>query len=149
MWSMPILFNSAARATLDRAQAASRRRGHEYVGQEHILLAILDADADAKCAGVVRALGLDAKTVTATVDSVIKRGREPGIGSDQLPYTSRAHKSLELAINAAGELGSAEAGPEHLLVGLCDEGMGIGAQVLADAGINGAKARYAAGRMAE
>jgi ATP-dependent Clp protease ATP-binding subunit ClpC len=146
---MPILFNSAARATLERAQAASRRRGHVYIGQEHILLAILEADADAGCAAVVRALGLDAKTVTATIDSVIKRGRELTLGQEELPYTSRAHKSLELAIAAAGELGSAEAGPEHLLIGLCDERMGIGAQILADAGINGAKARYAAGRIRE
>lgn len=149
MWSMPITFNSATRAALDRAEAASRDRGHEYVGGEHILLAILDTEADPTCAAVVRALGVDAKTVAATIDGVIKRGRNPQLGPDGLPYTSRAHKSLELAIDAAKELGGAEVGPEHLLIGLCDEGKGIAAQILADAGIDGGKARYAAGRVSQ
>ncbi len=146
---MPVQFSSSARATLDRAQAASRNWNHEYVGQEHILFAILEPDADARCAALAQALGVDASAICLKIDGIIKPGTATGTGGNARPYTSRAHKSLKSAIAAAEELGSAEAGPEHLLIGMCDEGMGIGSQVLADAGINGAKARYAAGRMSE
>jgi ATP-dependent Clp protease ATP-binding subunit ClpC len=141
---MDIMFSASARATLDRAQDASRTRNQEYVGQEHILLAILGHGTDERCAAVVRVLGIDTVRMESTIDGVIKKGREPVNSLAERPYTSRAHKSLELALKAAGELGRVEAGPEHLVVGMCDEGKGIGAQVLADAGVDANKARDAA-----
>lgn len=58
-----------------------------------------------------------------------------------LPYTSRSKKVLELTLAEAMRFQAAAAEPEHLLIGLCAEERGIGAQILAWAGLTTAMAR--------
>jgi len=60
-----------------------------------------------------------------------------GVGRTKLdlPYTSRAKKTLELAMSEARELNHSYVGTEHLLLGLMREERGIGAQVLASMGM--------------
>ena len=56
-------------------------------------------------------------------------------------FTERAQKAIELAHAAATELGHSYVGTEHLLIGLCREGEGLGSKVLRTAGLDGQKAR--------
>jgi ATP-dependent Clp protease ATP-binding subunit ClpC len=138
-----ITFNSGFRATLDRAHAASRRLHHEYIGTEHLLLGLLDA-GDARCAALIDALAVDANALEAAIESVVKPGRASFDISGDIPFTSRARKALDLALDAAREAGATDAGPEHLMIGLCDEAKGIAAQVLLDQGVDKTRARAAA-----
>ncbi len=56
-------------------------------------------------------------------------------------FTERAQKAIELAHTAATELGHSYVGTEHLLIGLCREGEGLGSKVLRSAGLDGGKAQ--------
>ncbi len=51
-------------------------------------------------------------------------------------FTDRAQVAMTLALQAATEFGHAYVGSEHLLLGLLQEGDGIAAQVLAQAGLD-------------
>ena len=56
-------------------------------------------------------------------------------------FTERAQKALELAHDAAAELGHSYVGTEHLLLGLCRESEGLGGRVLRSAGLDGSRVR--------
>ena len=51
-------------------------------------------------------------------------------------FTPEARRSLELASGLANERGEAAIGPEHLLVALADPATGLGAALLAEAGVD-------------
>jgi ATP-dependent Clp protease ATP-binding subunit ClpA len=50
--------------------------------------------------------------------------------SGSLCFTPRSRKVLELALREARALGHGYVGPEHILLGLAHEGMGMAAQIL-------------------
>ncbi len=50
-------------------------------------------------------------------------------------FTVRARESINLAVQAAEELGHSYVGTEHLLIGLLQEGNGVAARVLAENGV--------------
>lgn len=53
-----------------------------------------------------------------------------------IPFSARAKKVLELSLREALRLKHNFIGPEHILLGLLREGAGLGAKVLADAGVD-------------
>jgi len=55
-------------------------------------------------------------------------------------FTQRAQKAIELAHAAAAELGHSYVGTEHLLLGLCREGEGLGCKLLRTAGLDAQRA---------
>jgi ATP-dependent Clp protease ATP-binding subunit ClpC len=59
----------------------------------------------------------------------------------EIPFTPRAKRVLELAIEEARLLGHNYVGTEHLLLGLIREGEGVAAQVLADLGVDRKRVR--------
>lgn len=50
-------------------------------------------------------------------------------------FTAKARESINLAVQAAEELGHSYVGTEHLLIGLLEEGGGVAARVLSENGI--------------
>ena len=128
-------FTERTRRVLEWAREASERLRHEYVGTEHILLGLV-RDEYGVAAQVVHNLGLDRAAIVRRVEEVIKPGRRPPeTRRADLPYTTRAKKVLELAMMEARDLTHSYVGTEHLLLGLLREGMGIGGQVLVEAGV--------------
>jgi ATP-dependent Clp protease ATP-binding subunit ClpC len=118
-------FTDQVRRTLVQAREEAAELHHEYVGTEHMLLALLRQEDG---------LSVDVETTRQVVIDGVKKGRGFATGPD-LPYTSRGKKTLELAMTQAREWGHSYVGAEHLLVGLVREQGGIGAQVLAGAGV--------------
>jgi ATP-dependent Clp protease ATP-binding subunit ClpC len=137
---------------LSREEAIALR--HEYVGTEHLLLGLMRGGGVAEAA--LTNLGVDLSGTRQKVLDTVKPGRADstvaaaaasggvlGAIADKiglrperdLPYTSRAKKSLELAMQAARNLDHAYVGTEHLLLGIMREEHGIAAQVLASTGI--------------
>lgn len=127
-------FDERARSVLESTQVLSADRNHEYIGTEHILLALLQ-DSDATAALVVRNLGGDAAAIVRTVDMTVPKGSSTLSAEYMRPYTSRAKKVLELSIEEAVRLKHNYAGTEHLLLGLILEERGIAAQTLAQVGV--------------
>ena len=113
-----------------RDEAAGLR--HQYVGTEHMLLALLRRGEGAALK-VLEELGVDADSLPPQINALLKPGTS-NAGPD-LPYTNRAKTVLELSMKEARELGHEYVGTEHLLLGLVREEKGIAAQVLGGAGV--------------
>ena len=56
--------------------------------------------------------------------------------SGHIPFTARAKKSLECGLRQAITLGDTRIGSEHLLLGVLDEGSGLGVRMLRDEGVD-------------
>ncbi|MDP2789354.1 MAG: Clp protease N-terminal domain-containing protein [bacterium] len=111
------------------AREEALRLHHEYVGTEHILMAIA-REGEGVAACVLMNLGAEPDDVLTRAEEVVRPGKSD-MGPD-LPYTSRAKRVLDLAMSEARELDHSYVGTEHLLLGLLREERGIGAQVLTD-----------------
>jgi ATP-dependent Clp protease ATP-binding subunit ClpA len=133
-------FTERVRKVLAMAREEAVRLSHEYVGTEHILLAVL-REGEGVASTVLQNLGVELDALRSKIFDVVKRGRGGQPTGPDLPYTSRAKKVLELAMSEARELDHSYVGTEHLLLGLIREAKGIAAQVLTDAGITLEKAR--------
>ena len=62
-------FNGPAKKELELTFRSALRLGHNYVGTEHVLLALLEAEGDD---GPLRTLGLDKDGVEAEIDEVLR-----------------------------------------------------------------------------
>lgn len=125
-------FTAGARATLRLAGEESRRFNHNYLGTEHLLLALVRADQEIP-AGVLANLGLTLDQVRSAVEFFIGRGDRTITGD--IGLTPRTKKVLELAVDEARRLQHATIGSEHLLLGLVREGQGIGVSVIESLGV--------------
>ena len=135
-------FTKQMQATLWDAVAQAQALGHEYIGTEHLLLALL-ARRDGLGAATLRSLGVDTKAAQNRILTVIQRGqgRYGASSGALLPFTSRSKRVLELASAEAQRLHHPLIGTEHLLLGMLAEGKGIAAQVLMESGVDLDKAR--------
>lgn len=135
-------FTEDVRKVLAIAREESSRLHHEYVGPEHILLAFTAPDTAAP-AQLLRRAGAEPGEVRATIEQTIRRGNPATRIPPDLPYTSRAKKTLEWAMLEARELQHGFVGSEHLLLGLIREEKGIAAMVLAHHGVRAEAIRAA------
>jgi ATP-dependent Clp protease ATP-binding subunit ClpA len=101
---------------------------HEYVGTEHLLLALL-SQRDDVAVGLLQKMGVDADTVTSEIKKLLTSGHDAGPGGRQ-PATPLVKKALDLAIEEALALQHPKVGLKHILLGLLREGDGIAARVL-------------------
>ena len=127
-------FTERVRKVLGLAREEAARLNHEYVGTEHILLGLI-REGEGVAATILQNLAVEIDELEDVINSVVKQGKPAQVTGPDLPYTSRAKKVLELAINEAREVGHSYVGTEHLLLGLLREEKGIAAQVLEDAGV--------------
>lgn len=126
-------FTDGSRSLLHAAGDEAAARRHEYVGTEHILLAMLHS-APSGLPPFLTTVGADPDVMAAQLIGIIKPGSASLPSTAQRPYTSRVMKVLKLALAAARDDRS-PVGPKHLLAGLLREKKGIAAQVLAQAGV--------------
>ena len=126
-------FTERARRVLAFAQEEAQRFNHNYIGTEHLLLA-LAREEDGVAAKVLANLGVELDRVRSAVGFIIGRGERSVVGEIRL--TPRAEKAIDLAINEARRLQHTYIGTEHLLLGLVREGEGIAAGVLESLGVN-------------
>jgi ATP-dependent Clp protease ATP-binding subunit ClpC len=120
-------FTDRARRVVVLAQEEARMLNHNYIGTEHILLA-LSHEAEGVAAKALESLDISLEAARQQVAEIIGRGPEPLPG--HIPFTPRAKKVLELAFREAIQLGHNYIGTEHILLGLIREGEGVGAEVL-------------------
>src|SRR6185437_4395953 len=130
-------FTKRLQATLWDAVAQAQMLGQEYIGTEHLLLA-LAANRDGLGAAALRGLGVDTQAVDNRMLTLLQRSRSSYGGSSRalLPFSSRSKKVLELAKGEAQALHHPLIGTDHLLMAMLAEGGGIAAQVLMDSGVD-------------
>jgi ATP-dependent Clp protease ATP-binding subunit ClpC len=120
-------FTDRARRVVVLAQDEARNLGHNYIGTEHILLALL-AEGQGVGAKALEAQDISLDAARQQVEEIIGRGQ--GASQGHIPFTPRSKKVLELSLREALQLGHHYIGTEHILLGLIREGDGVGAQVL-------------------
>jgi Clp amino terminal domain, pathogenicity island component len=124
-------FSEDAKKVLTRAQGEAERAHHSYIGTEHLLLGLLQGDTEA--ARILVSLGVDDARARDQIERVL--GRNERIVIQQIVPTSRVKKVIEISFEAARREESAMVTPEHLVIGLLEEGEGIAAHVLEEMGV--------------
>jgi hypothetical protein len=119
-----------ARRVIEASEFAARDLGHNYIGTEHLLLAIYQPESIA--AIILDTAGLSAPEARAAVTAIVPDGK--GAPDGNLPFTPRSTQVFAKATEAAHRLGHNYVGTEHLLLGLVD-GDGVAARVLHDTGL--------------
>jgi Ca2+:H+ antiporter len=115
-----------------RAQAA--RLGHDYIGSEHLFLALLDS-GDAYLGAVLKGFDLDSSAVRERVERRIPKGRGGSPENGDAALRSGARRALEAARADAAAEGAAEMSPRHLLQSLLRDGKGPAVSSLQELGV--------------
>ncbi len=121
-------FTDRAKKVMSLARQEAQKFNHEYIGTEHILLGLVQ-EGNGVAANVLQKMAVDLEKIRQEVEKIVKTGPSMATMSN-LPFTPRAKKVLELAMEEASQLGHNYIGTEHLLLGLIKENEGIAAQVL-------------------
>jgi ATP-dependent Clp protease ATP-binding subunit ClpC len=124
-------FTDRARRVVVLAQEEARTLNHDYVGTEHILLALI-REGEGVAVKALESLGISLESLRQRVREIIGHGE--GVSSAPIPFTPRAKSVLQLSLQESRELGHGYIGTEHILLGLLDEKDGIAGQVLLSAG---------------
>jgi ATP-dependent Clp protease ATP-binding subunit ClpC len=106
-------------------QDAARRAadfGRREVDTEHLLLALADSDV---VKIVLDQFKIQSDDLRRQIESEAKRGDKPFEG--EIGVSPRVKDALSRAFVASNELGHSYVGPEHLLIGLAEEGEGLAA----------------------
>ena len=127
-------FTDRARRVVVLAQEEARTLNHDYVGTEHILLALI-REGGGVAAQALESLGITEEAARQQVEEITGRG-EPGPQRGHLPLTPRAKKTLQLSLREAIALGHAYIGTEHILLGLVREDDGVAMRVLNGLGVD-------------
>lgn len=131
-------FTERARRSIVLAQEEAQRLGNNYIGTEHILLGII-SEGESLAAKVLETLGVNLSKVRQEVESIVGRGGQTV--QQEMVFTPRAKRVIELAFEEARQLNHNYIGTEHLLLGLIREGEGVAARVLTNLGVDPAKVR--------
>jgi ATP-dependent Clp protease ATP-binding subunit ClpA len=136
-------FGDEARQIIVLAQKEARSLRHNYVGTEHILLGLLVAPEGVP-AQALAALGVSSARVRARLLQILEQGfasppprcahRPPPVDLPKwsMRLTPRTKRGFALSCRAADRLGDRDVEAVHLLLGLLDEGEGVGAMILAE-----------------
>ncbi|MHC4923069.1 MAG: ATP-dependent Clp protease ATP-binding subunit [Planctomycetota bacterium] len=126
-------FTERARKVMTLARQEAQKLNNDYIGTEHILLGLVQ-EGSGVAAQVLKNLDVDLRKVRAEVERLVEQGTS-AISGSQLPFTPRAKRVLELALEEAQNLGHNYIGTEHLLLGLIRESDGPAAHVLQNLGV--------------
>ncbi|HEY7692521.1 MAG TPA: Clp protease N-terminal domain-containing protein [Gaiellaceae bacterium] len=124
-------FDDGAREAMVEAQKEADSLKHAYLGTEHLMLAIIrlggvDVDYDAARKQVVERIG---------------EGDESWIEGMPRPFTPRAKRVLEAALNDAVDAGREQFGVEDILLALVSDSRGVGGEVLRSLGVTADRLR--------
>ena len=157
-------FTDRAKRVIVVAQDEALALGHDFIGTEHLLLGLTRTDGIPKEllderdvtsdkvrdeavrllteAGLHRPGDRSAEEALASlgidVDEIRRRADESfGPGKFKFPrpgFTPRLKRTMELTLRESLTVGSAEVGPEHLLLGLLADPESVAVQVLSGLG---------------
>ena len=109
------------------SQEEARRLGHNFVGTEQLLLGLI-GEGSSTAAKLLIDQGMTLEDAREEVESVIGRGS--GFIPAEIPFTPRAKRIFETALQEARQLGNNYISPEHILLGLLQDEEGVAAKVM-------------------
>lgn len=127
-------FTDKGRKVIILAREEAERHQNDYLGTEHLTLAVL-RETDGIALATLKKMGLSPEQVRLEIERNL-----PGGGNTmtfgEIPFTPRVKKVIEFAVEEARLLGHNHIGSEHLLLGLLREEEGIGGKILRTLGAN-------------
>ncbi len=127
-------FTERGRKVIIFAKEEAEKRQNDYLGTEHLILAILRED-DGLPVAILKKMGVSIEELRMEIERNLPAGMNILTFGD-IPFTPRAKKVLELAVEEARLLGHNYIGSEHLLLGLVREDEGIAGKILRNLGAN-------------
>jgi hypothetical protein len=124
-------FDDGAREVMVEAQKEADSLKHPYLGTEHLMLALVKRGVE----------GVDYDAARAQVTERVGEGDEQWIAGLPRPFTPRAKRVLESALNDAVDAGREQFGPDDILLALVSDSRGVGGEVLRDLGVTAEKLR--------
>ena len=126
-------FTKSAAKALDNSLNVAKSFGHNYVGTEHLLIALVKTKGVAS--EVMRENGVEEEKLSVLIEEMLEADANVSV-ADRPQYTPRAKKIIENSISEAERLGASQAGTEHLLIALLKETDCLGVRLLNTRGIN-------------
>ena len=130
-------FTERARLAIRTAIVEARERDQAEVNTGHMLLALLQEDESLAALALQQAgVNLDAaqRLVEQNIDARTPVGGQSA--RDAVGLDAHTLRMIALAADESRQMGDLYVGTEHLLLGLIQEGNGLGAQVLLTLGAN-------------
>ncbi len=127
-------FTERGRKVIIYAKEEAERRQNDYLGTEHLLLGLI-REQDGLPVVILKKMGISIEDLRMEIERNLPAPTNLLTFGD-IPFTPRAKKVLELAIEEARLLGHNYIGSEHLLLGLIREDEGIGGKILRNHGAN-------------
>ncbi len=121
-------FNNSAKSAIELAQEEVKRLRQNVLGTEHILMGLL-LENDG-IAGKILRNKIDVEKVREVVKNTTGMGENV---PEYIAISPRSKYVIELARQYSSQMGVPYVGTEHILLGLIDEGEGIGAQIIKSA----------------
>ncbi|HSQ34288.1 MAG TPA: Clp protease N-terminal domain-containing protein, partial [Peptostreptococcaceae bacterium] len=125
-------FTERAKKAIDLSFNIAKELGHEVVGSEHILLGLLQ-EKEGIAAKVLNNLGVSEDYIRNRIIEIEGQGSS-NLG--EISLSPRSKRIIELSGMFANTLKTSYIGTEHILLGLIQEGEGIGAKLLLNAGLD-------------
>ncbi|TAL23960.1 MAG: ATP-dependent Clp protease ATP-binding subunit [Nitrospirae bacterium] len=135
-------FTERGRKVIIYAREEAEKRQNDYLGTEHLLLAII-REEEGISAAIIKKMGISIEEVRMEIERKLPYGTNVLTFGD-IPFTPRAKKVLELAVEEARLIGHSYIGSEHLLLGILREDEGIAGRTLRSFGANLLAARQLA-----
>jgi ATP-dependent Clp protease ATP-binding subunit ClpC len=130
----PVLTDSA-RKILDDAQAQARALNQEFVGTEHMLLALLSC-SNCQVSRLLRQYQVDRDAVRASVLGVLDFSEDaPGV-TGSLPLSPKAQRAVNNAVVMARSLREPKVSTRVMMLALMDEPKAPFLQALKETGVD-------------
>ncbi|MBB5691758.1 ATP-dependent Clp protease ATP-binding subunit ClpC [Roseomonas alkaliterrae] len=123
------LSDQAERLLQEAARHASEM-GRPEVDTEHLLLALTGSEVVKTVLGQFK---ISTDQLRTQIEQEAKRGEKPHEGATGV--APRVKDALSRAFTASTDMGHSYVGPEHLLIGLAEEGEGLAANILRKLGL--------------
>ena len=118
-----------AKQVLSVAKKEAQLLKNRYAGTEHLLLGLLNV-GDTIITDILQDLGVDIEHLRDIVyDNISQQGDDP-VKLDDISYTPRVEKVVELAHNCARKLDKVNIDVEHIFLGLLYETDGVANNIL-------------------
>ena len=132
MGAQPHQLTKRAQDALHHAEREAQALNHGAIGQEHLLLGLIQAE-DGLAVALLADVMVEPDAIRTTTTAMVPRQIVPS--PRVLTHTPQLQKALELAADEAEAFGHGLVGTDHLLLGMLREGTGIGADIVTGLGI--------------
>jgi ATP-dependent Clp protease ATP-binding subunit ClpC len=120
------------------AQQEARQLNQDFVGTEHLAMALLDAD-DSEAGRVLRVMNVESGYIRNALAHALPAGKDPPVVTGDLPMSPKSQRLVSGAIVAAQAAGRGRVSTRFLLAALLAEAAGVVCESFRRAGVDAAE----------